>query len=314
MKKVLFIFVAFVAIVFSSCSNEMTSVAPPTTPNKIEGSAKQAALAALQGQIATINNSACISTPETRGLGSFFRRLWRVVYTDAVGAIFGFKFGPVGSVVGAAACSTFTGVQDEMNSRATLEQSNLEFKYKLNDDLSDLVPITDTETQPTIQDSIGYLHNKAILNLNKELKPISINSIPVLLQDEVKAEMPKQYTFTPTDSINLNQTYQMFVKNEQAFTGNDIDTYEKHLVACYPQQSGEIKVVSEFLKGISSIEAESEKEYIKTILKLIDEANLSAEVKQSLRNGVIVGNASHRLWQLKPKSDFQNNKFTDNNK
>lgn len=292
------------AFVFSSCSNDMASVSTSTTPKEIEENAKLESLAALQGQIANINDSVYASTPKTRGLGSFFRRLWRVVYTDAVGAIFGFNLGPVGSVAGAAAFSAFTGVRDEINSRA-LDPSNLDFKYNLNDDLSDLVPITNPDAQPTIQDSIGYLHNKAILNLEKEAKPISISNIPVLLQEEVKAEMPKQYTFTATDSINLNLSYQTFVKNEQAFSGNNIDSYEKHLETCYPQQSGEIKVVSEFLKGISSIEAESETEYIKTVLKLIDEADLSAAVKQSLRNGVIVGNASHKLWQLKPNSDFQ---------
>lgn len=125
--------------------------------------------------------------------------------------------------------------------------------------------------------------------------------MPVLLLDEVKNEIPQNTTFTDKDSVQLNKTYQEFVANEEKFTGNDISSYEKHLVDCYPSQSNEIKVICEFLKGITNIDAVDANSYTSKILEMVENTQLPGNIKRNLRNGVIVGNASKKLWKLQPK-------------
>lgn len=63
---------------------------------------------------------------------------------------------------------------------------------------------------------------------------------------------------------------------------------------------GEILVICEFLKGITNIDAEDIDSYSTKVLNLIDLSQLSGTVRQNLRNGVIVGKASKKLWKLTP--------------
>lgn len=290
MKKFI-ILVAVIATMFTSCSNEQASFITPLNSNEVVENANIESLSALQGKISMLNDSMGITHKETRG---FFSRLWKVICSDAVGGLFdNFWGGPAGAVVGAAACSGAVFIS------VATRSSNIS-EYDMNPDLENLVPISENGENTSFEDSIGYYHNKSLISLQSSDKPLSIHNMPILLMDEVKNEIPQNTTFTDNDSIQLNKTYQEFISNEQKYTGNDIDSYETHLKSCYPNQRGEIHVICEFLKGITNIDAADADSYSKKVLNLIDQSQLSGTVRQNLRNGVIVGNASKKLWKLKP--------------
>lgn len=291
MRKFIITLVAVIATIFTSCSNEQASLITPSNSNEIVENAKIESLSVLQGKITMLNDSMGITPKETRG---FFSRLWKVICSDAVGGLFGNLWGgPAGAVVGAAACSGAVSISVATRSTNISE-------YEMNPDLNNLVPTPENGETPSFEDSIGYYHNKSLISLQSSNKPISIRDMPILLMDEVKNEIPQNTTFTDNDSIQLNKTYQEFISNEQKYAGNDIDSYEKHLISCYPNQKGEIQVICEFLKGITNIDAEDIDSYSTKVLNLIDLSQLSGTVRQNLRNGVIVGKASKKLWKLTP--------------
>ena len=295
MKKIIVILVAVIAAVFTSCSNEQAGIIT-TSNNVVEENANVANFVALQDQISTFNDSLGINHQVTRG---FFSRLWKVICADAVGGLFGNRWGgPAGAVVGAAACSGGAALE---NSTRAFAEKKIDFRYEMDTDLDGLVPSSTNGSASNSEDSIGYFHNKALVNLKNSNKLISIHDMPVLLLDEVKNEIPQNTTFTDKDSVQLNKTYQEFVANEEKFTGNDISSYEKHLVDCYPSQSNEIKVICEFLKGITNIDAVDANSYTSKILEMVENTQLPGNIKRNLRNGVIVGNASKKLWKLQPK-------------
>lgn len=280
---------------FCSCSSDMDNNLPQKSTYDNEACIKQESLVMLQGKIASLNDSMSVNQVKTRGLGNFLRRLWHTVSADAVGALFGNLWGgPIGAVTGAAACS---GGCQFLKMEYTRSAENNGHLGDMNSDLSGLIPLNEKVEDNTLLDSIGYYHNKALLGLNDK-NELSVSAMPVLLLDEVKAEVPQKVVFTDQDSIQLNKTYKKFVDNERTFKGNNVDEYESHLVECNPEQSGEIKVLFEFLRGLSAINIDDDNAYMQKVLQLIKEANLSETVKQNLRNGIIVGNASSKLWNV----------------
>ena len=64
-------------------------------------------------------------------------------------------------------------------------------------------------------------------------------------------------------------------------------------------QKLQINVIGSFIDGVSRISVdENDGTYAEKVLDLVDNANLSDDVKKQLRNGIIVGNASYQLWNL----------------
>lgn len=86
MRKILFILVAFVAFVFSSCSNDMTSVATSTTANN--------SFTLLCTSIDSLNNTYKVG-PQTRSLNKWGGRIFSAV----VDGITGYIAGPAGPIV-----------------------------------------------------------------------------------------------------------------------------------------------------------------------------------------------------------------------
>ena len=111
MRKILFILVAFVAFVFSSCSNDMTSVATSTTANN--------SFTLLCTSIDSLNNTYKVG-PQTRSLNKWGGRIFSAV----VDGITGYIAGPAGPIV-SPLCSWAFDAHWESCSKAMATRSSM---------------------------------------------------------------------------------------------------------------------------------------------------------------------------------------------
>lgn len=164
--------------------------------------------------------------------------------------------------------------------------------------LKDVVPPT-KGTKVAELDSLGYYHNAILLKTNIDYQAIS--ELPEVLMNEVQNSFPNLGTVSISDSLKVIKAYNEFYKVETKYNGGDnFDEYAAHLVTYYPRHKGEIGVVVEFLKGLNEARLTSESnKYVGEVLNLVENTSLPADTKQDLRNAIIVGNASNRLWNAK---------------
>ena len=70
-------------------------------------------------------------------------------------------------------------------------------------------------------------------------------------------------------------------------------------IAKYPNKQGELTLLETFFSGLNNIDVdENDGDYLMKVLKLVDNSELSEEIKRNLRNAFIVGNASYQLWNV----------------
>lgn len=294
MKKVLLIFVAIMAIILSSCSNDLTNVTTPVTNNQeVTSNAELESLAKLQNNITILNDSIHQKHIETRGILSFFKWLKCIVVSDVTGALWGLKAKNLKLAVGGAVlCSAGTAVGEALglvDSRA-LRGKNI----YMNDNLDNLV-FQRPNKELSFQDSIGYFHNKLLLS-SFETPNLSLDELPATTVKEFNNSI-SSVKLTDADTTKIFNEFYRFTNIQDQYTGNDFESYCNHLSKYYPEIKGEINVVAEFLNGLTEIkEDESQTEYVKKVLNLVETSDLSENLKQVVRNAVIVGNASKKLW------------------
>lgn len=287
MKNFLFLFVLAFTMLFGSCADENSLSTVKSFDSEV--GVKTDSLALLQAKVQSLNEKMYVNSSVTRG---WFSRLFRRVLADAVGGLFGnLAGGPAGAVVGAASfsalCASFA-TEDQFQKEETQVRMN-----KVNFAMCDLVP-DDASDEDMASDSLGYYHNAVLLDAYSE--KVAISEIPQVLLEEVKDSFPNLGSVSHKDSLQIVKAYDKFYSAESKYTGDDdLNSYSEHLSNCYPDQKGEIAVITEFLNGLNYT-GNSSKEYVNEVLDLVKQSGLSAEIKRNLRNAIIVGNASNRLW------------------
>lgn len=322
MKKT-FVMLLAVAVVLSgvigsiSCSNEEEMpVAEQVMPNS-----EAAALAALRQeimQLSQVRNTEAGSQKPASFFQRFKRYLKRLVFADAVGALRGASHAGAGvgklggALIGGVASSALAAIP-AINRRVVItplsSTLNLYTPAPLpvfNDStisLGDGIVIGDPSSI-TLSDSIGYYHNVALIKLNEEHPDWLELPTPTIvsnLTSQVEDVVGLSHGRLLSDSLNNDIDFQNFNNNVISFY-DETETYEEFVAMFkeyYPSMSDEIAVIEEFINGFDDIDmvVADQVVFSRKVLNLInDSEGLSDETKHALRSGVLVGNASAKLW------------------
>lgn len=316
MKKK-FVMLLVVAVVLSgvigsiSCSNEEEMpVAEQVMPNS-----EAAALAALQQDIMKLNQArATKMEPQMRAgiFRKFIRYIKRVVFADALGALFGSTIGSApGALIGGVASSAVAAIPS-VNRNITFTPIGLcshdtpaPFPGLFNDPEGATGGLVlGDPSSLTLADSIGYYHNVALLKLNEEHPEWLQFTGQVLISklvSQVEDVAGLNHGRLLSDTLNDNTEFMAFNENVVAYY-DATEEYEEYVALFkqnYPELADEIAVVEEFINGFDNIEVNTEDQvqFATDVLNLINTSEqLSDETKHALRSGVLVGNASAKLW------------------
>lgn len=324
MKKHFF-FAAFAAI----CLTGTVSCSSDETINEENQVSNQAALSILQQDIANLNvqEFGMPIDQRTRSLKSFFRRLWKVVAADAIGGICGAWGGPVGMAVGAATASgtvSVPAVNDKVDvvlglpttdiTRLSTRASLDSITYTLNSNMDGLIPSNRSSKNGLSGltfglDSIGYYHNKAILDLNSTQPDWTTYSTEDLTKELGKKIMTvtgwgtiediEKLTQPSGDIVKLNVYLQQLVLNDNCELKDMCEEVKK----AYPSYSSQIDILYETIYGLQCTVSENSNtlNYCEKVLDIIDNAKIDNNLRSQLRSGIVVANASSKLWNVSLK-------------
>lgn len=316
MKKC-FIFAAVAAVCLMgmvSCGSEESFNEAAEQPRS-EQEAEELALTQLQSNIAKLNAEEFgAHARDTRGLFSFFRRFWKIVTADAVGAIIGTGGGPLGMAVGAATasgCAAIPAVNDLITTSSQEDGNSKTVTAELITPRPYIGTIPDEDGRLTrglheplrSLDSIGFYHNRAIVELNKnnsDWLKLSAEDLTKELGRSVinvtgwgSTSNLESFTKPGSQAVRLNAYLQELVES-------DIDVEEMcaKLKTKYPSKASQISVLCETIKGIDAASTQSGNtlQYCEKALDLVNKAGLNATLTSQIRSGIIVANASSILW------------------
>lgn len=255
----------------------------------------------------------------------FWKRFWKVVVADIVGAIKGatVEKGKTLNMLANATSSSATALEaclekqnttsdkptiDNSSSTTTTQSSTTNkdtVTLKLNTNTSNLILNTRKNTLLNSPiDSLGYFHNLAIIEFNKDHSNWLTLSTADLTK-EIGYAIAKVTGWCTTEQwteyINQNRTiiemnrylYQL-VSDEDT----DVKSMCQQLRSKYPECKNQIDFVYEAIKGFVACDADDfeSSDYAEEILSLIENANLSNGLTTQLRSGIVIANASYKLW------------------
>ena len=310
MKQLFLLMFGLYTFVFSSCSSdELSTKNIPKTENTMQVDAVELTkLSSLQLQIDSLNQSMfpLTNSTQTRGIGKFFKKFFSIVVCDAVGGLHGsFYGGPVGSVGGAILASSvaaFAPVELSTNAVSSEDISNRPVNSNSISLSPNVIPSEGVNSSLiTFNDSIGYLHNEALIELNQTLtsEERTIDKLALRV-----IELTSQNYDVSEDSLsnyfNANMEFYNNIISENLFESSEATTVHEVMSKwkdLYPEQSCQLDVLESFFNGIYNLEVDNnDGTYLNRVLEIIDSSSLNTTIKQNLRNAFIVGNASYQLW------------------
>lgn len=327
MKKILMVMLALSVIAFASCSNEdnvsglATNDVTEVTDSAMQQVQRNMEFLKLQHSIQNYNVEILNfqKDSKTRGLGKFFRKLFKIVATvaaDAVGGVLGGIPGGLtaSGIVGGACLFDVTNVAVvPMPTRA------MDIPFSRPDSLfydesvvfNNVVPMF----RKNVNDSIGYYHNKVLYNMFSD--PVQAESFVKMdrtqqaqLLVSKMAEEPYLNTYYGgdlTDEVKINKgiaTADAVIK-----IAEEVETEDElfaRLAEVGLTDENVIAVMKEIIHGLSNIDPTADDGvYYQKVLEIIDASNLDSTTKLQLSDGVIIGQASNHLWRapIQPVND-----------
>lgn len=248
----------------------------------------------------------------TRSFGGWFKKLLRVTYADAVGAILGCNFGPWGAIAGGVSASALVYCAEEnLSSQYSFAPTRSIIHENLDpilmdgdmnlDALSNVVLVSNL---PDCTDSVGFYHNKILLYLNTiNFLHINNNNTDSLTNAicEQAEEISSNGRGTTTNTELLQQL--KFSQFKLAYPSmamlETFDEYVDEYVALYPELDDDLWFIWEYIGTLCDIDPEdNDGSYAEGVLEIIGESHVSNTVKKRLGEAVITGYASSRLWNF----------------
>lgn len=308
MRKILCILVVFVAFVFSSCSNDMTSVATSTTANN--------SFTQLCTSIDSLNNTYNVG-PQTRSLNKWGGK----VFSAVVDGITGYITGPAGPIVGTL-CSWAFDAHWESCSKAMATRSSMKIPLKDSLLLTTESPTYVNANNTTLKtDSIGYYHNKI-------LDKISMSSSQYIREDnEIDYDnlFKDSINYAKNYGINTSEATQNYAKYLalskdiiNAFSKcvqekNDIESAYDEVNKSYIKRfenNNRIKdaeiIQKKIVTKLSTLDKKEDiKKYADQVFQLYDEANIEPQQKQDFKTITNVTVNSKLYWDNAKLQEFE---------
>lgn len=309
MKKIfLAVGIAIAIGSFTSCSNEETL--STETENKTELTQSDATeIARLQSQIADYNKAHFGEQPQTRGLFKWLFKGLCTAFADAVGGAFG-------GIATGTVTSGIVGLYLFSDKESKVDVTWGGFKAPVRDPhiaFSNLVVNKDSADNYlcTIQtDSIGYYHNAVLYDIfndsTKMAEACQMTSYEFgsYILDRVGSFYPiEKEKAIANGCINDAVT----IANIMRDSFNNSDSREdivKKLRSKLPLSKEVIELLMTYIEGaVQSAEEHDNDYYLQDMLKIINSSNLTPEVKNSVINGFVIGNASSRMWSMEDSTE-----------
>ena len=308
MKRVIF-YVTIILLVMSCVSEDQTKELDQMA-STTQTTVLPTEFVELKAQMETLNVEVAKGNEQviTRGFFSgWLKRIIGVTVADAVGGIVCSWFGPAGTAAGATATSGLVAafLDEPVIEIHTRSKGDDELFPPMNPDdksMNNLFPGDVSEELLTIGDSIGYFHNRILLDIKNE------NQGQKLSRDSILACIAQKTS--EFYRVDKNEIKQDFANNKELFDfvaggdylsvdGEDLHDIIAAWIAKYPNKQGELTLLETFFSGLNNIDVdENDGDYLMKVLKLVDNSELSEEIKRNLRNAFIVGNASYQLWNV----------------
>lgn len=280
------------------------------------------ALEQLNSEFAQFNQQKKIESGgvETRSLRSFFRKFFCVVGADLLGAATTLWGGPALVVSGAAASSSwaihkvrkgtldldtklYPSVVGGGNGGNTPNWGNPNRPKdpisESNDKFKDLIPKRGVTS--TFADSVGYYHNQVITKLAIENpnwvtldKTLLSKGLATTVENCVGIATDVKLSDADINKVADNADVIAKIVDE----ANDVDELMDAMIKVYPDQKAKLNVLREVLKGFEQCKEMDQDGlgYAEDLLKILDKYNLDEETKNQIVSGIVVANASSKLW------------------
>ena len=319
MKKLLFVLFTLSVIAFAACSNDdaytETSGMDGTEVNDSAMQIVQRNLELSKLQCSLQDYNAIYfgeQSPETRGwFKNFFKKALACLATigaDALGGVLGGVAGGItasGIVGGAIAFKVHRLVITPFgNTRASIGDSPFDV---LNDStlyLSLVVP----DGIYGENDSIGYYHNKVLSGVFGN--PVRLKAYSELSEQEQAQVLVTEMKKVPylrdyygkdiddPEKVNIG----INVADVIMKIADEVETEEEFFARLKDAgltDENVISVMKEVLEGLGNLDVETDDgQYYQEVLNIIADSNLDDATKLRLSDGVIIGQASNRLWSL----------------
>ena len=310
MKKAILVCLAVFAMfaMFSSCSKLDDNQYEGVMVENQEDLAKADLMQELEAYNATFQSNAI----QTRSIFSWFKRFCRVVYADAVGGVAGSLYGPWGTLAGAALTSGMVYCSDAPYALPSLTRTGdpeLE-----DDDLEEFLAIDEmnpyaldyvvlSNSNGMFSDSVGYDHNYILWNL-AENNILTISELGIYQMAYSCCNKADSLTNGRGDAINIDLLSSMNFNQLLALCQNvayhdSFDDFVDAFISLYPSYAYELNFIKSYINTLCNIEQdENDGTYAQGVLSIVNNSNVSNDIKKRLGDAVITGNASARLWKF----------------